>query len=117
MDDEEMLYKEKCLAIIKACMEVHNYFGNGFLESVYQEAFEDEFELQNIPSIREYPLQIIYKNKLLEKEYISDSICYNKIIVELKAVTELSSRHTQSDAESFESDRFSTRPFDQFQQV
>lgn len=75
-------------------MEVHNHLGDGFLEAVYQEALEYEFELQSIPSVREYPLQIIYKNKILEKEYFPDFICYNQIIVELKAVTELSTTHT-----------------------
>ena len=91
--NESILYKEENYAIIKACLEVHNHLGNGFLEAVYQEALEYEFELQNIPSVSEYPLQIIYKNKILRKEYIPDFICYNKIIVELKAATELSPAH------------------------
>jgi GxxExxY protein len=93
MNDDVIIYKEESYAIIKACMEVHNQLGNGFLEAVYQEALEYEFELQNIPAIREYPLQIKYKNKILKKEYIPDFICYNQIIVELKAVNELSSGH------------------------
>ncbi|OFX62049.1 MAG: NADH:ubiquinone oxidoreductase [Bacteroidetes bacterium GWB2_41_8] len=93
MDKEKIIYKDECYAIINACMEVHNHLGEGFLEAVYQEALEYEFELQNIPSIREYPLQIVYKNKILEKGYIPDFICYDKIIVELKAVSELDSSH------------------------
>ncbi|MBA4408487.1 MAG: GxxExxY protein [Odoribacter sp.] len=91
--NETILYKEENFTIIKACIEVHNQLGNGFLEAVYQEALEYEFELQNIPSVREYPLQIRYKDKILEKEYIPDFICYSKIIVELKAVSELSPTH------------------------
>ena len=93
MDREKTIYKDECYAIINACMEVHNHLGDGFLEAVYQEALEYEFELQDIPSIREYPLQIVYKNKILRKEYIPDFICYDKIIIEMKAVTELNSAH------------------------
>lgn len=74
-------------------MEVHNHLGEGFLEAVYQEALEYEFELQNIPSLREYPLKIVYKDRILKKEYFPDFICYDKIIVELKAVSELDSTH------------------------
>lgn len=91
--NEPILYKEENYVIINACMEVHNHLGSGFLEAVYQEALEYEFGLQNIPWVREYPLQIKYKDKILEKEYIPDFICYNKIIVELKAVNELSTAH------------------------
>ncbi len=91
--NETILYKEENYAIIKACLEVHNNLGNGFLEAVYQEALEYEFELQNIPNIREFPLRIKYKDKILEKEYIPDFICYNEIIIELKAASELTPSH------------------------
>lgn len=91
--NETFLYKEENYIIINACMEVHKHLGSGFLEAVYQEALEYEFGLQNIPSVREYPLQIKYKDKILGKEYFPDFICYNKIIVELKVVNELSTAH------------------------
>jgi GxxExxY protein len=67
-------------------MEVHKEFGNGFLESVYQEALGREFLIQGIPYEKELELDIIYKGYKLEKHYFADFICYNKIIVELKAV-------------------------------
>ena len=89
-----MLKKEELTGkIINACIEVHNELGNGFLEPVYQEALEEEFKLQHIPYEREKLLPIIYKGKKLEKEYYADFLCYNEIIVELKAVSVLSKPH------------------------
>jgi len=89
-----MLKKEELTGkIINACIEVHNELGNGFLEPVYQEALEEEFKLQHIPYEREKLLPIIYKGKKLTKEYYADFLCYNEIIVELKAVSVLSKPH------------------------
>ena len=79
--------------IINACFEVHNELGNGFLEAVYQEALEKEFIIQKIPYEREKLLPIIYKGELLSKEYYADFVCYDKVIVELKAVTSLVKAH------------------------
>ena len=73
--------------IIGACIEVHNNLGNGFLEAVYQEALEREFIERNIPYIREKELTIYYKGKPLNKKYYADFICFDEIIVEIKAVT------------------------------
>jgi len=74
-------------------MEVHHELGNGFLEAVYQEALEEEFKIQNIPYEREKYLPIEYKGKTLSKEYFADFICYDDIIVELKAVTKIVAAH------------------------
>jgi len=74
-------------------MAVHKEMGCGFLEAVYQEALEQEFCFQRIPYKREVPLPIYYKGELLSKSYIADFVCYDKIIVELKAVSSLSSEH------------------------
>ena len=79
--------------IISACMEVHNELGNGFLEAVYQEALEREFILQGIEYEREKLLPVIYKGQTLNKEYYADFLCFNEIIVELKAVSTLSKSH------------------------
>ena len=86
-------YEELTRKIIKACMNVHNELGCGFLEPVYQESLEKEFILQNIPYEREKLLPIIDKGIKLEKEYFSDFVCFGKITVELKAVTELVKAH------------------------
>ena len=88
-----LLHEEETGKILNACFEVHKELDNGFLEAVYQEALELEFKNQNIPYEREKLLPITYKGKLLEKEYYADFICYEKIVVELKAVAALTSSH------------------------
>lgn len=88
-----LLYKDEAYQIIGACMEVHRELGCGFLEVVYQEALEIEFQARNIPYTREKILRIQYKDKILKKEYSADFICFDKIIVELKALSELNSEH------------------------
>lgn len=90
---DEYILKDETYKIIGACMEVHKVLGNGFLEAVYQEALEQEFVLQNIPYEREKQITINYKNIPLNKYYIADFICYNQIIVEIKAVSSLTSDH------------------------
>ena len=88
-----LIYKKEAYELIGACMEVHKHLGNGFLEPVYQEALEFEFKHRNIPYRREEKLEITYKGQMLEKNYIADFICYDKIILELKALSELSLNH------------------------
>ena len=91
--ENNIIYKDESYKIIGACMEVHNNLGCGFLEAVYQEALEIEFEQRKIPFEREKSLKIMYKGIVLKKEYVADFICYNKIIIETKAATELKSDH------------------------
>ncbi len=76
-------------AIIGAAMEVHRILGCGFLEPVYQEALAKEFLLRGIPFRREVELPVTYKGELLAVKYKPDFICYDKVIVELKALSEL----------------------------
>lgn len=74
-------------------MAVHRELGHGFLEAVYQEAFEIELGLQGIPFESEVALPIDYKEIRLKKQYYADFICYNKIIVETKALNGLDTAH------------------------
>jgi GxxExxY protein len=78
-------------AIIGAAMEVHRQLGCGFLEAVYQEALEIEFIKRNIQFKREVELEIFYKEQKLKTFYKSDFICFESIIVELKALPQLTS--------------------------
>ena len=71
-------------------MKVHREMGCGFLEIVYQEALEREFIAEGIPFQREANLKIYYRGVPLQQEYIADFVCYDKIIVELKAISKLS---------------------------
>lgn len=90
---DELLYKDECFDIIGACYEVHKELGSGFLEQVYQEALEIEFRNKNIPFKREQELEINYKGVILEKKYIADFVCFEKIIVELKSVEKINLFH------------------------
>jgi GxxExxY protein len=89
----ELLYEKEVYAIIGAAMTVHSELGSGFLEAVYQEALEIEFASNHIPTRKEVPLQIYYKDQLLSKYYLADFICFDKIIVELKALSKLTTEH------------------------
>ena len=77
-------------AIIGAAMEVHRQLGCGFLEAVYQEAFAIELAARGVPYSREVELPILYKGRRLKTAYRADFLCYESIIVELKALARLS---------------------------
>ncbi len=87
------LYKEESSAINGAVFEVHKRMGVGLLEKVYQEALAIEFAMRGIPFEREKKYLLTYKGTQLETYYVADFVCYDKIIVELKSVTELLDIH------------------------
>ena len=74
-------------------MNVHNELGNGFLEPVYQSALAVEFDLMKIPYQKEKKIEVFYKGIKLDREYFADFVCYDSIIVELKAVSILAKAH------------------------
>ena len=76
-------------AIIGAALEAHRVLGVGFLEAVYGDALALEFHLRGIPFEREAVLQVVYKGVQLTSAYRADFICYNDVIVELKALNKL----------------------------
>jgi GxxExxY protein len=90
---ENFIYKQETHDIIGAAMAVHRYFGCRFTEKVYQDALEQELLSLNIPFLREQPIQVTYRDVQLKTQFIPDFICYDKIIVELKAVSELDDTH------------------------
>lgn len=80
-----LLFKDEVYAVVGAAMETYNELGNGFLEAVYQEAFEMELRERGIPFTPQKLLSLYYKTRKLKKEYIADIIAYEKIVVELKS--------------------------------
>lgn len=92
-NDSNLLFKEESYKIIGAAMEVHRLLGCGFVEAIYQEALEKEFALKKIPFEREKELTVSYKGNILTKTFKADFVCYNKIILELKAVKEFADEH------------------------
>lgn len=83
---DELLYKEESYKIIGACFEVHNQKGFGFTEAVYQECLEIEFELQKIPFAAQPKIELDYKGRTLKQYFIPDFVCFDKIILEIKAL-------------------------------
>src|SRR5258706_14974993 len=86
----ELLLKEEVFKIVGAAIEVHREFGSGFLEPVYQEAMAIELASALIPFEAQKALQITCKSYQLKKEYVPDFVCYQQIIMELKALAQLS---------------------------
>ena len=89
----EIVYKKESYAIIGACFEVSNEKGCGFLEPVYQECLGIEFEYQRIPAIPKPSLTLSYRGRMLSQTYEPDYVSFERIIVELKAVSELVDEH------------------------
>jgi GxxExxY protein len=85
-----MVRDEKTYKIIGAALEVHKELGCGFLEAVYQEALGREFADQGIPFKSQSVIQIAYKGKPLNKTYQPDFVCFDEVIVEIKAISGLS---------------------------
>ncbi|MAT95711.1 MAG: GxxExxY protein [Anaerolineaceae bacterium] len=77
--------------VIGAAMEVHKRLGHGFLEAVYQEALAIELTHRHVPFRREVDLPIMYREQVLKSIYRVDFICYDTILVELKAMKKLGS--------------------------
>ncbi len=87
------IFFEESYAIQGAVFDVYREMGCGFLEAVYQECLERELELRGIPFVSQPTIQLSYKGTLLNQRYKPDLICFNKIIVELKAVTSTTPKH------------------------
>lgn len=91
--ESDLLYKDESFLILKACFEIYKKLGCGFLEAVYQECLEIEFDFLKIPYASQRELELFYRGKKLQQTYKPDFICYDKIVVEVKAVSEIASEH------------------------
>lgn len=91
--ESKIKYQDLTFSIIGAAMEVHRVLGCGFTEPIYQDALEEEFRLRNIPYSREKSFQVTYKDKVLDKTFRTDFVCYDKVIVELKTASDFTDEH------------------------
>jgi GxxExxY protein len=89
---DELVLKEEVYAIVGAAIEVHRELGAGFLEAVYQEALERELALREIAFEAQRELVIHYRGQPLSKIYVCDLLCFDKVLVELKAMDRLTGR-------------------------
>ncbi len=87
----ETLYKNEVFKIIGAAMDVHKELGPGFLEAVYHEALEIEFENRNITYISQPKIGIYYRDRKLKKHYEPDFLAYDNIVIEIKAMKQIGS--------------------------
>jgi len=83
----DLIYKEEAYKVIGICMEVHNNLGAGFLEIVYKDALEYEFKKAGVKYEREVKYEVNYKDFILPHNFFADFVIYNKIILEVKALS------------------------------
>jgi len=93
MEDKDYPLKDECYHVIGCCMKVHTELGSGFLEPVYQEALSYELAKQYVPYSKEKVLDIYYDGRVLNKKYVADFVCFESLIVEVKATENLAPEH------------------------
>jgi GxxExxY protein len=84
-----LIYEQETYKILGACFEVYKQKGFGFTEPIYQECLAIEFELQNIPFIAQPKIELDYKGRALNQFFVPDFVCFDKVIVEIKALSNL----------------------------
>jgi GxxExxY protein len=89
----DILFKSESYAIQGAIFDVYREIGCGFLEPVYQECLERELTFKKIPFVAQKELRLYYRGEMINKTYQADFLCYDKIIVEIKAVSEIIGAH------------------------
>ncbi len=89
----DILFKQESYELMGACFEVYKNKGCGFLEPVYQECLSIELGFRTLPYTEQPELRLEYRGRVLKQTYRPDFICYEKIILELKAVTKLTDEH------------------------
>ena len=89
----ELIHEHESYQIMGVGFEVYKAIGRGFLEPVYQECLEIELSDRGIPFLAQHELRIVYKGRTLEQTYKPDFVCFEKIIIEAKAVTQFDDAH------------------------
>lgn len=89
----DLILEKETYQLRGAAFEVYREMGCGFFEAVYQECLEREFETQGIPFVAQRKLALLYKGERLSQVYVHDFVCFERIILEIKAVKELGGEH------------------------
>ncbi len=89
----KLIHADETHALLGACFEVYKEKGCGFLEAVFQECLALELADRGIPFQAQVPLQLQYKGRPLRQTYQPDFLCFDKVILEIKAVTKLADEH------------------------
>jgi GxxExxY protein len=90
---EGLLYENEAFQIRGAAFDVYRAMGAGYLEAVYRECLEIEFARRGVPFETGKPLSLIYRGQVLRQTYVADLVCYNRIIIELKAIRTIAPEH------------------------
>jgi GxxExxY protein len=85
----ELILPDESYRVMGACFEVYKQMGCGFLESVYHECLEIEFQLQSIPHFSKPMIDLAYKDRQLTQKYQPDFVCFGQIVLEIKAASSL----------------------------
>lgn len=93
MTDQKLLYADEAFALRGAFFQVYRTMRPGFLEGVYQECLEIEFGRRGLPFTAHRPLQLSYEGICLKQTYVADFVCFDQIVVELKAVRTIAPEH------------------------
>lgn len=89
----DIVFKEESYKVMGACFEVYKEKGCGFVEPVYQECLVIEFEIQDIPNFEQRELDLNYKGRPLKQKYKPDFICFEQVILEIKALKAMCYEH------------------------
>ena len=92
-DDSHLLYAEDAFRLRGAIFHVYRAMGAGFLEAVYQECLEIELARRGIPFMARQPLALTYEGALLKQSYVADLVCFDRIVIELKATRAIAAEH------------------------
>ncbi len=88
-ENDDLIYKDEVYRIVGAAMNVSNTLGSGFLEAVYQEALEIELQDNGVPFEPQRGIKITYKDRILNKDYTADFVCFDNVVVEIKAIKQI----------------------------
>ena len=89
----KLIHPEETYAILGACFNVYNEKGCGFTEDIYQECLEMELADQRVPFVAQRELPLSYKGRPLKRKFRVDFLCFDTVILEIKAVSILTDEH------------------------